>query len=112
MAASDGIFEKLSLEDVCDLLWEAQSHGPHRSELSTSCSYSLADCIVNTAFDKGSMDNVAAVVVPFVSTGFSEDLLKEKLAREGEKGSPALGLQKSMLDFSGELHNRHEISIF
>ncbi|GLT52974.1 hypothetical protein SLA2020_262760 [Shorea laevis] len=70
VAASDGVFEKLSLQDVCDLLWEVQSHGTLRSELSASCLYSLADCIVNTAFEKGSLDNVAAVVVPLGSTVF------------------------------------------
>ncbi|PON94973.1 Protein phosphatase [Trema orientale] len=100
VAASDGIFEKLSLQDVCDLLWEVRSHGPRRSELSASCSYSLADCIVDTAFEKGSMDNVAAVVVPVSSAGFSENLMKERLNRGESKGSPASGLQKSMYDFS------------
>ncbi|KAI3799669.1 hypothetical protein L1987_34968 [Smallanthus sonchifolius] len=34
-------------------------------QYSPSCSYSLADCIVDTALERGSMDNVAAVVVPF-----------------------------------------------
>lgn len=101
VAASDGIFEKLSLQDVCDLLWEVQSHGPPRSELSTSCSYSLADCIVNTAFEKGSMDNLAAVVVPLASTHFSGNQLKERLNRVGDQSAPALGLQKSMYNFPG-----------
>lgn len=68
VAASDGIFEELSPQDVCDILWEAQSHGNARSEISSSCSYSLANCIVETAFEKGSADNLAAVVVPLQST--------------------------------------------
>lgn len=100
VATSDGIFEKLSLQDVCDLIWEIENHGPRRSKLSTSCLYSLADCIVNMAFEKGSMDNVAAVVVPLASTGFSKSLPKERLNKEEDKGFPALGLQKSIYDFS------------
>ncbi|XP_062085386.1 uncharacterized protein LOC133791475 [Humulus lupulus] len=88
VAASDGLFEKLSLQDVCDLIWEVRNHDHRRSELSTSCSYSLADCIVNNAFEKGSMDNVATVVVPL-----------ERL-NKGDKVSPASGLQRSTYDFS------------
>lgn len=65
VATSDGVLEKLSPQDVCDLFWELHTHAPLELEYSSSCSYSLADCIVDTALDKGSMDNVAAVVVPF-----------------------------------------------
>lgn len=102
VAASDGIFEKLSLQDVCDLIWEVQGNGPTGLELSASCTYSLADCIVNTALEKGSMDNVAAVVVPLVSAGFSENLLEERLNREDGKDFPVSGLQKSKYDdFTG-----------
>lgn len=103
VATSDGIFEKLSLQDVCDLIWEIENHGSRRSKLSPSCSYSVADCIVNTAYEKGSMDNVAAVVVPLASMGFSESLPKERLNREGVKGFPALGLRKSIYSYSGYL---------
>ncbi|KAM1248149.1 hypothetical protein ACFX2J_043995 [Malus domestica] len=61
-----------SLQDVCDLLWEARSHHPTKLELSSVGSYLLADRIVSTAFEKGSMDNMAAVVVPLASSGFSQ----------------------------------------
>ncbi|KAK9945230.1 hypothetical protein M0R45_010755 [Rubus argutus] len=101
VAASDGVFEKMSLQDVCDLLWEVRSFDPGRSDLSSSCSYSLADCIVDTAFKKGSMDNVAAVVVPLSYTGFSDSLLKERSYREGDKDRVALGTQKSTYEGSG-----------
>ncbi|KAA8543285.1 hypothetical protein F0562_021220 [Nyssa sinensis] len=100
VAASDGIFEKLSPQDVCDLLWELHTDGNVRSELAISCPYSLADCIVNTAFEKGSVDNMAAVVVPFTSTVFSDPLLKEKCAGEGEIDHLALGLQKFNYEWS------------
>ncbi|RXH92576.1 hypothetical protein DVH24_033472 [Malus domestica] len=72
VATSDGVFEKQSLQDVCDLLWEARSRHPTKLELYSAGSYSLADRIVSTAFEKGSMDNMAAVVVPLASFGFSQ----------------------------------------
>ncbi|KAF5738864.1 hypothetical protein HS088_TW12G00058 [Tripterygium wilfordii] len=93
VAASDGVFEKLSLQDVCDVIWKV-SHGTMRSGLSSSCSYSLADCIVNTAFEKGSMDNVAVVVVPLGSLGISETMLMETCLGEDDIDCPASALQK------------------
>ncbi|KAM1014298.1 hypothetical protein TB2_044123 [Malus domestica] len=72
VATSDGVFEKQSLQDVCDLLWEARSHHPTKLELSSAGSYSLADRIVSTAFERGSIDNMAAVVVPLASSGLSQ----------------------------------------
>ncbi|KAK1412574.1 hypothetical protein QVD17_33944 [Tagetes erecta] len=65
VATSDGVVDKLEPQDVCDLLWELHTHAPLKSQYSPSCSYSLADCIVDNALERGSMDNVAAVVVPF-----------------------------------------------
>ena len=102
VAASDGVFEKLSLQDVCDLLWEVNSHGTLESEVSTSCLYSSADCIVNNAFEKGSLDNMAAVVVPLGSTVFSEDFLKEGCVEEGDRDLTASGLQKFRYENSGD----------
>lgn len=64
MAASDGVFEKLSSQDICDILWNLHADFAVQSKLAYSCSYSLADCIVNAAFEKGSMDNMAAVILP------------------------------------------------
>ncbi|XP_062022295.1 uncharacterized protein LOC133738725 isoform X2 [Rosa rugosa] len=101
VAASDGVFEKMSLQDVCDLLWEVRSFNPGRSDLSSSCSYSLADCIVGTAFEKGSMDNVAAVVVPLASIGFDDSLLKESAYQEGNNDRTVLGTQKLTYEGSG-----------
>lgn len=73
VAASDGVFENQSPQDVCDILWIAQSHVIARSELPSSCSFSLADCIVDATFEKGSMDNMAVVVVPVQSVHFLQD---------------------------------------
>ncbi|XP_019264226.1 PREDICTED: probable protein phosphatase 2C 51 isoform X5 [Nicotiana attenuata] len=63
---SDGIFERMSPQDVCDIL-----HGGHAKENETSIdtslcpsSSSLADCIVQNAFSKGSSDNLSVIVIP------------------------------------------------
>ncbi|XP_034690741.1 probable protein phosphatase 2C 51 isoform X3 [Vitis riparia] len=93
VAASDGIFEKLSSQEVCDLLWEVHVHPNMRSGFSSSCSYSLAECIVNTAFEKGSMDNMATVVVPLRSTGISQALLEERCDGAGDIDCSDLGPQ-------------------
>lgn len=73
VAASDGVFEGLGLQDICDLLWELENEEPSTSQLSSACSsFSLADCIINTAFERGSMDNMAAAIVPLRSMDFYE----------------------------------------
>ncbi|BAT95567.1 hypothetical protein LR48_Vigan02g121300 [Vigna angularis] len=64
--ASDGVFEKMSLQDICDLLWEVHNYSNMRSDCAHS-SYSLADLIVNNALKKGSMDNLSAIVIPLES---------------------------------------------
>ncbi|CAL5357471.1 hypothetical protein CsSME_00047069 [Camellia sinensis var. sinensis] len=107
VVASDGIFEKLSPQGVCDLLWEFHNNGTVRSDLSASCSYSLADCIVNSALEKGSIDNMAAVVVPLRSTGFSQTLLKERLDR-GDSDWLAFGVQK-FIEKEPDLEHAHPI---
>ncbi|EOX94652.1 Phosphatase 2C family protein isoform 4 [Theobroma cacao] len=101
VVGSDGVFEKLSLQDVCDLLWEVKAHGTMGSGLSSSCSLSLADCLVNTAFEKGSMDNMAATVVPLGSAYHSQSLLNERCGRKGQKEFPSNGLQEFIYERSG-----------
>ncbi|KAJ0974080.1 hypothetical protein J5N97_016045 [Dioscorea zingiberensis] len=49
VVSSDGILEKMTTQDVCDLLWDRETS---------------ADFIVNSAFERGSMDNMAAIVIP------------------------------------------------
>ncbi|XP_044486005.1 probable protein phosphatase 2C 51 isoform X2 [Mangifera indica] len=96
VAASDGVFEKLSLQDICDILWELHTDGVVGSGLSPSCLYSLADCLVNSAFEKGTMDNMAAVVVPLGSTYVSQNQLRETCVEEGHMDCSTKGLQKSI----------------
>ncbi|MFS7975760.1 putative protein-serine/threonine phosphatase, protein kinase CMGC-GSKL family [Helianthus anomalus] len=110
VAASDGVLEKLGPQDVCDLFWELDTHAPLELHYSPSCSYSLADCIVDTALEKGSMDNVAAVVVPFglepLPTERSREVGLQNYV-EGESGSEN---GESVIDKFGRLlvEGKHE----
>lgn len=78
VVSSDGIFEKLKVQDVCDRLGEVNNQTSYGAGLPSYCSVSLADCLVNTAFAKGSMDNMAAVVVPLKSNLVSQHQRKEQ----------------------------------
>ncbi|EPS72665.1 hypothetical protein M569_02089, partial [Genlisea aurea] len=70
MVASDGVFEKLSPQEICDILWEPLSGFTRLVKFD-----SLADCIVNTALDRGSMDNMAAILIPLRGQGsYQEDM--------------------------------------
>ncbi|KAK4418314.1 putative inactive protein kinase [Sesamum alatum] len=77
IAASDGVFEKLSPQDICDMLWEPLVHFTRPPNLNSSCN-SLADCIVNTAFERGSTDNLAAVMIPVKASGAFETFVKDR----------------------------------
>ncbi|KAF6173384.1 hypothetical protein GIB67_027079 [Kingdonia uniflora] len=94
VAASDGVFEKLTTQDTCDLLWDIHKKGNGDLGVVSSCKSSLADSIVNSAFERGSMDNIAAVVVPLQATGFSGSLQEETCDGEERVGSRAYELQK------------------
>ncbi|KAE9589184.1 hypothetical protein Lal_00000408 [Lupinus albus] len=93
VAASDGVFEKMSVQDVCDLLWDVHHFGNMRSECTPSSSFSLAEFIVKTAFEKGSMDNVAAVVVPLESAKFSVNSPRRSYVEKIDSDFPLVGLQ-------------------
>ncbi|CAK8571876.1 unnamed protein product [Lathyrus sativus] len=95
VAASDGVFEKLSVQNVCDLLWEVHRFSDMRSECTSSSSYSLADLIIDAAFEKGSMDNMAAVVVPLESANSSGNSLRRSYTENGDTDFPLFGLHES-----------------
>ncbi|KAL5068174.1 hypothetical protein RYX36_019061 [Vicia faba] len=113
VAASDGVFEKLSVQNVCDLLWEVHRFRDMRSECTSSSSYSLADLIIDAAFEKGSMDNMAAVVVPLESANSSGNSLRRSYTENGDAGFPLFGMQESAYRSSanditsGLLHLEH-----
>ena len=71
------IYEKLTLQDVCDPLPFSHFEGYGMLKLFPSCEqYPLAEFIVKTAFEEGSIDNLSAVVVPLKSPCFSYKNLK------------------------------------
>ncbi|KAG8376128.1 hypothetical protein BUALT_Bualt09G0031100 [Buddleja alternifolia] len=73
VVASDGIFESLSPEDVCNLL---DGEGDNKSSIKhfPSQPASAADFIVQTAYVKGSSDNLSVVVVPLFSKRSTESI--------------------------------------
>nr|CAB3490154.1 unnamed protein product [Digitaria exilis] len=67
VASSDGIFEKMTMQDVCDLMLHAKLHVNQDLGSSAITQHNLADYVVRVALQKGTTDNVAAVVVPLGS---------------------------------------------
>ncbi|MFS7888831.1 putative protein-serine/threonine phosphatase [Helianthus anomalus] len=61
--SSDGVFESLTLENVCQHI-EDEETGTTTDRFPFLPSYSLAYCIVKTAMERGSSDNLSAIVVP------------------------------------------------
>ncbi|HEY0222876.1 MAG TPA: hypothetical protein VGC17_08855 [Lactovum miscens] len=74
--SSDGIFESLTPQDVCDLIHDSSSCSP---------SSSLAECILNTALVKGSRDNLSIILVPLL--WFVCQLVGKKLSELSELDS-------------------------
>lgn len=64
--ASDGVFESLTPETVCQLIEDSkiQENGTPYDRFPFLPSSSLAYYIVKTALEKGSTDNLSAIVVP------------------------------------------------
>lgn len=102
IAASDGVFEKLSPQDICDVLWEPLSHFTTPPELNPSCSCSLAECIVNTAFERGSTDNLAAIVIPVKTPASFETFVKDRSHVSRKLDYLAVGDHRQMYENSGD----------
>ncbi|WVZ50838.1 hypothetical protein U9M48_002054 [Paspalum notatum var. saurae] len=68
IASSDGIFEKMTMQDVCDLMLHAKFLVKQDFGSSSITQHKLADYVVHAALQKGTTDNVAAVVVPLGSS--------------------------------------------
>ncbi|KAJ0974081.1 hypothetical protein J5N97_016046 [Dioscorea zingiberensis] len=67
VVASDGIFEKMTTQEVCDLLWDMEISVNMNSEFFPAIKQTLADFIVKTAFERGTMDIMTTIVVPLRS---------------------------------------------
>ncbi|KAL4200161.1 hypothetical protein AMTRI_Chr03g148290 [Amborella trichopoda] len=78
VAATDGIFDKLTTQDICDLLWDFGMQSKMKEGTISTENIPLAECLVNSAFEQGSMDNLAAVVVPLESQDTSVDRMKAR----------------------------------
>ncbi|CAI9107759.1 OLC1v1007201C5 [Oldenlandia corymbosa var. corymbosa] len=94
VAATDGVFEHLNPQEICDIFWEIHMESNSSLEVTDSLSYSLADRVVDTAFSKGSVDNLAAVVLPVKSAGTFQTFLENSPDGSGEFDLPALGYIK------------------
>ncbi|CAL5427601.1 unnamed protein product [Camellia sinensis] len=82
VVSSDGIYEKLTVQDVCDLLPYGHSKGYEMLKLFPSCHYPSAECIVKTASEEGSMDNLSAIVVPLKSAGLLSKNLQNRSSND------------------------------
>ncbi|XVE68656.1 hypothetical protein DITRI_Ditri09bG0086300 [Diplodiscus trichospermus] len=75
--SSDGIFEKLNAQHVCQLLPDPLL--PTRDEglrLFDSCQPPFPECILRKAYEEGSMDNLSVIVVPLRVSGLFHESLE------------------------------------
>lgn len=77
VVASDGIFEKMTTQQVCDLLWVEKTRLQLKLEPTVTSTRSLAEQIVQAAFESGSMDNLSAVVIQLGFTGVAETSIED-----------------------------------
>ena len=77
VVASDGIFESLTPENVCQLIEDAnvQENVNPYDKVPFLPSYSLAHYIVKTALEKGSTDNLSAIVVPLAQAASDQTMV-------------------------------------
>lgn len=102
VAASDGIFEKMTIQDVCDLLWDEKVRKNIKFHDRHSFTLSLADHIVDAASKKGTVDNMAAIVVPLRFTGTSEFFSGGEYDQLGISEMSSFGLEKALHRESGD----------
>ncbi|CAL5326450.1 unnamed protein product [Camellia sinensis] len=76
---------------------ERHSKGYEMLKLFPSCDYPSAECIVKTAFEEGSMDNLSTIVVPLKSAGLLYKNLQNRSSNDEAFKSiiimPAFGVQ-------------------
>ncbi|PWA69626.1 PPM-type phosphatase domain, Protein phosphatase 2C family [Artemisia annua] len=79
VVASDGIFESLTPENVCQLIEDAnvQENVNPFDKVPFLPSYSLAHYIVKTALEKGSTDNLSVIVVPLAQAASDQTMLPD-----------------------------------
>uniref|UniRef100_A0A0E0MGN4 protein-serine/threonine phosphatase n=1 Tax=Oryza punctata TaxID=4537 RepID=A0A0E0MGN4_ORYPU len=77
IASSDGVFEKMTMQDVCDLMLHVKLGVNQELGSFAVTQQNLADYVVDLALEKGTTDNVAAVVVPLGSHYSSKVTLED-----------------------------------
>ncbi|KAL4588136.1 hypothetical protein LXL04_001016 [Taraxacum kok-saghyz] len=79
--ASDGVFESLTPENVCQLIEDAkvQENGTTFDKFPFLPSPSLAYYVVKTALKRGSTDNLSAIVVPLAQAASAALVDKDEL---------------------------------
>ncbi|KAJ3697501.1 hypothetical protein LUZ61_001206 [Rhynchospora tenuis] len=90
VATSDGVFEKLTTQDACDILFHEKVRLDTIQEDFSSTN--LAELLLTRALERGTMDNVAAVVVPLWLAG------RYWYSAEEVMDTPALELQTTQRD--------------
>lgn len=77
VVASDGIFESLTPENVCQLIEDAnvQENVKPYDKVPFLPLYSLPHYIVKTALEKGSTDNLSVIVVPLVQAASDQTMV-------------------------------------
>lgn len=103
VVATDGIFENLTTQDVCDLLWDKKQRERMNSDSTRAITSSLANCIVKAAFESGSMDNLSAVVIPLGFAGTTENLVDDVIDFERTSTSSYLGMKNVFDTMFGDL---------
>ncbi|KAK1266282.1 putative inactive protein kinase [Acorus gramineus] len=86
----------MQTQDICEILWDDYIQVHEKSGFFSINRRSLADHIVSTAFEKGSMDNMAALVIPLQYTDVFETSIKETCNIEGSIDTSTHGLPKIM----------------
>lgn len=81
MVASDGVFESLTSETVCQLVKDedVEENATPYGRFPFLPSPSLAYWVVKTALERGSTDNLSAIVVPLAKAGGDDMVHKDEL---------------------------------
>ncbi|KAH9318303.1 hypothetical protein KI387_020072, partial [Taxus chinensis] len=114
--ASDGVFEKMTTQDICGLLLEAKKQNYHSTEIVPAHVHSLAQAMVNAAFERGSMDNLAAVVLPLdFAVHSAKDCFQSGSCPE-KKVNSKIGKEENVVDLNSDVtthempeRNKHNI---
>ncbi|XP_051181071.1 uncharacterized protein [Lolium perenne] len=93
IASSDGVFEKMTMQDVCDMMLHAKLGDNQDFESFSVAQQNLADYVVHLALQKGTTDNVAAVVVPLGSPSSSGATIEDWHHLEENSRTSLLPLQ-------------------